>query len=207
MIAPFVCWCCIGYLSGSVLYAQLLTRFLTGKDLRESGSDKNPGVANAFWVGGAGCGMASLFCELVKGYLPVHLALRHCDIASPLFALVLLAPVLGHAWPLFFRFRGGKGIAVSFGVLLGLWPVCWLPAIILAVFYLLFSLFLRIDPHSYRTAVTFACAAVTDFLLLPLRSVACGVLLFTAVVLRKHKFALNTERSRLDVHLFHHTGC
>ena len=72
-------------------------------------------------------------------------------------AMVLAAPVIGHVFPAFYRFRGGKGIAVTFGSLLGLFPVMK-PAVILALFFIFFSLILRISPHFYRTLAAYFCS-------------------------------------------------
>lgn len=68
------------------------------------------------------CGTLTLICELLKGFLPVYLYLRGRSPAEcpAIFALILAAPVLGHAFSVFYGFHGGKGIAVSFGCLLGL---------------------------------------------------------------------------------------
>ena len=114
-----------GYLSGSVLYARVFSGLLRRGDVTEKSRDGNPGTANAFLYGGFWCGALTLVCELLKGFLPVFLFTKRPP-APPLpgffSALIIAAPVIGHVFPLFFRFRGGKGIAVTFGCLLGLWP-------------------------------------------------------------------------------------
>lgn len=91
------------------------------------------------------------------------------SMGSWIFALILLAPVAGHAWPFLQPAKGGKAISVSFGVLLGLLPDLR-PALLLAAFYLTFSLILIIQPHSLRSIVSFSGFAVcrTNF---PLSSV------------------------------------
>ena len=100
--------------------------------------------------------------------------------------VVLAAPVLGHAFPLFHRFRGGKGIAVSFGCLLGLMPF-WRPFAILAGFFLLFSLIVVITPNFQRTLVTFLCSAFTMFLRFGVCGISLGFLFMTCIVcLRLH---------------------
>ena len=150
----------LGYLSGSVLYAQLFTRWLAGKDLTEISDDRNPGTTNAFRYGGFRCGVLTLVCDLLKGFVPVHLFLANPahPMQEPfLFALALAAPVIGHAFSVFHHFHGGKGIAVTFGCLLGLLPL-WQPFAVLAAFFLLFSLVLRITPDYYRTLATYLCS-------------------------------------------------
>lgn len=148
----------LGYLSGSILFAKLVPRKLCHVDVTRAGEDKNPGTFNAFAAAGPLVGTLVLLLELGKGFFPVHMALGHLPPEDPAFALILLAPVAGHAWP-FLHFReGGKAIAVSFGALLGLLPEMR-PVLLLAGFYLLFSLVLVVRPHMYRSVVTFLCFA------------------------------------------------
>ena len=80
------------------------------------------GAALSIWTGaaGTGIGILVLILELFKGFFPVFLAARALNLHHPMFAFVLAAPVMGHAFPLSMKFQGGKSIAVSFGVLLGL---------------------------------------------------------------------------------------
>lgn len=145
----------IGYLSGSIMYASLLPKALKHIDVQELSEDGNPGTANAFSCAGIPVGIAVIICELLKGALPIWFAARIVDISGLLFALVLAAPVLGHAFPLFWKGKnGGKAIAVSFGVLLGLYPNLT-PALTLAILYIVFSLLIIIQPHFFRSVVTF----------------------------------------------------
>ena len=130
----------LGYLSGSVMYAYLIPKMLKHIDIRELSDDGNPGTANAFLHAGIPIGSLVIRCELCKGALPVWVAARRLHISGLLFAPVMAAPVLGHAFPLFFGGKGGgKSIAVSFGVLIGLYPNLN-PALTLAALYILFSL-------------------------------------------------------------------
>jgi len=128
----------IGYFSGSILYAPLFGKLLKGRDILEESRDQNPGTANAFMYGGFLCGILTLCCDLVKGFFPVYLYLRigNRPIGAEL-AMVLAAPVVGHIFPVFFGFRGGKGIATSFGSLLGLLPET-VPVLLLAGTFLFF---------------------------------------------------------------------
>lgn len=149
-------------------------------------SDGNPGTANAFLYGGVFCGILVLLADLGKGALPVFLAARHLDPEEKLFALVMAAPVVGHAYPLIDRYgKGGKAIAVSFGVLLGLYPV-FLPVLLLAGVYLFFSLVLVVEPHSLRTGLTFLIWSVLGVHFTPLSSIKYGIVLIAFVVIRKH---------------------
>lgn len=150
----------VGYLLGSILFAQLIGQLFWKKDITKGTRDHNPGTANAFMQGGILCGILSLICDMGKGFLPVFLCLhlKLAGVSDIGLALVLLAPVFGHVFPLFYKFQGGKGIATTFGCLLGYAPNL-IPALILAVFFILFSLVIRITPHFYRTIGTYICSA------------------------------------------------
>jgi len=173
-----------GYLSGSVLYAQIWGRLISGKDITEGTRDNNPGTANAFMVGGFLCGMLTLICDLAKGFFPVWLFLRQTDYADFALALVLAAPVFGHIFPLFHHFQGGKGIAVSFGCLLGLYPLL-APVLLLAACFILFSTVLVISPHYYRTLVSYASAALLVFLTIKITAVRFGMVLISGTIFSK----------------------
>src|SRR5260370_11397963 len=110
-----------GYLLGSVPAGWLVRKANRTKDFRKLGSG-NMGAANVFGAGGAGAFTLTLMADGLKGFIPVMLgiALGLDEIA---LAAIGLAAVIGHTWPLFLGFRGGKGVATSGGVLLALAPV------------------------------------------------------------------------------------
>ncbi len=174
----------IGYLCGSVLFAKVIGG-LIGKDVTEGTKDENPGTANAFMQGGFLCGILTLIGDMGKGAAPILLCLTRVPDAraSCLFPLVLAAPVLGHIFPIFHRFRGGKGIATTFGCFLALLPA-YRPLLSLIFFFLFYSVILRISPHFYRTLVTYL--SVLAFLLVaehdPLLLIGCGLIAFTVTV-------------------------
>ena len=120
MTTQYLFYILFGYLSGSVLYGYLLPKYIKKIDVTKESPDQNPGVANAFLCAGAPIGFCALMLELLKGYLPVHAAMHVLNPRHLIFGLVLAAPVLGHAFPFWNPKMGGKSIAVSFGVLLGI---------------------------------------------------------------------------------------
>jgi acyl-phosphate glycerol 3-phosphate acyltransferase len=112
-----------GYLCGSLMFSYWLGR-LWGRDIRESG-DGNPGAVNALRAVGPVPGSLGLVLDFLKGFAPVFIATRNLQIADWRLVPIALAPLLGHAFPLFLRGRGGKGIAVTFGIWSGItyWEV------------------------------------------------------------------------------------
>ncbi len=115
------------YLLGSLSFAILLSRLSGGPDPRASGSG-NPGATNMLRVAGKRLAVLTLIGDLLKGLLPVLIAsLLNFNLQQQ--AWVGMAAVVGHLYPLYFNFRGGKGVATAAGMLLGLYP----PAALLAV--------------------------------------------------------------------------
>jgi glycerol-3-phosphate acyltransferase PlsY len=112
------------YLIGSLSFAVIVSRAMGLADPRHYGS-KNPGATNVLRSGNRKAAVLTLALDALKGYLPVFVAL----ILAPRFGfgeltigLVGLAAFLGHLWPVFFRFEGGKGVATAAGALLALNP-------------------------------------------------------------------------------------
>jgi len=109
----------LAYLLGCIPFG-LLTAKACNVDLRASGSG-NIGATNVLRVAGKKAGVATLIGDMLKGTLAVYLALRFAGRETACLAAV--AAVAGHDFPVFLRFKGGKGVATSFGVLLALEPV------------------------------------------------------------------------------------
>jgi len=117
----------LAYLIGSLSFAILLSRLAGIPDPRASGSG-NPGATNMLRLAGKRLAICTLFGDLLKGLLPVLLA-ASLDMSVQQQAWIGLAAVCGHLYPLYFRFRGGKGVAPAAGALLALYP----PAALLAI--------------------------------------------------------------------------
>jgi glycerol-3-phosphate acyltransferase PlsY len=113
------------YLVGSLSFAVIVSRVMGLKDPRTFGS-KNPGATTVLRSGNKAAAIVTLLLDALKGFLPV-LAVRVWGRAWGLddgtVALVGLAAFLGHLWPVFFRFQGGKGVATFIGVVFGIHPL------------------------------------------------------------------------------------
>ena len=105
------------YLLGSLSSAIIVCRLMGLPDPRTVGSG-NPGATNVLRLGGKKAAAITLFGDMLKGFVPT-LAAVLAGLAPAVVALVALAAFLGHLYPLFFRFQGGKGVATALGVLLG----------------------------------------------------------------------------------------
>lgn len=114
------------YLLGSISFAVITSKLFGIADPRTYGS-KNPGATNVLRSGNKAAAIVTLLGDGAKGWLAVWLAIRfqqQLQVGDATIALVAIAVFLGHLWPVFFRFVGGKGVATALGVLLGLNP--WL---------------------------------------------------------------------------------
>ena len=115
----------VSYLVGSIPTAYILGRLIKHKDLRQFGSH-NVGATNAFRVLGKGIGIAVLFIDIIKGIIPVvmisdYIILKNNVPSGEIIRVILgVAGACGHNWTVFLNFKGGKGVAVTFGVLIGL---------------------------------------------------------------------------------------
>jgi glycerol-3-phosphate acyltransferase PlsY len=141
----------LGYLAGSISTAILVCRVMGLPDPRSEGS-RNPGATNVLRFGGKKAAAITLAGDFLKGLLPVLLA-RWAGVEEMGLALTALAAFLGHLYPVFFGFEGGKGVATAFGAILGLsWPV----ALVALAIWLLMAFVVKISSLSALTA-----AAVT----------------------------------------------
>jgi len=110
----------LAYLIGSIPVAYIFGRALKNIDIREHGSG-NMGATNAFRVLGKGPGTLVLILDIIKGIIPVTLIANFFGLGDPVsLVIIAVAAVSGHNWTVFLGFKGGKGMATSLGVLIGL---------------------------------------------------------------------------------------
>lgn len=108
----------LGYLAGSIPFGLLIAKASKGVDVRQVGSG-NIGATNVLRTAGSGAGALTLILDAMKGWLPVALS-KFLGASELLVAAIGLAAFLGHLFPIFLGFRGGKGVATALGVLLAL---------------------------------------------------------------------------------------
>ena len=178
----------LGFLSGSILFCQIVPQLILNVDICSISDDHNPGAMNVFINCGTFWGIVCLSLDILKGYLPIFLALRYLDLSSPMFAVVMSMPVLGHAVAPFNRFHGGKCISTAFGEMLALYPINQIGAL-LAIFYILFSTILKIQDHRLRSMAVFGLFGIVSASILMYRdqnSIAMGCALISAIAFAKH---------------------
>jgi glycerol-3-phosphate acyltransferase PlsY len=130
MIGTYILALAIGYLLGSIPFGLLLTKLAGTQDLRSIGSG-NIGATNVLRTGHKGLAAATLLCDMLKGAAAVLIARTY---GGPEAAMLAgLAAFLGHLFPVWLKFKGGKGVAVYIGILIGLF---WPAAVVFCVLWL-----------------------------------------------------------------------
>ena len=145
------------YLVGSLAFAVIVSRVMGLKDPRTFGS-KNPGATNVLRSGSKAAAIVTLLLDAMKGLLPV-LAVKWFGkpygLEDGTIAMVGLAAFLGHLWPVFFRFQGGKGVATFIGVVFGIHPVL---GVATGATWLIIAFFFRYSSLASLIAAAFAPA-------------------------------------------------
>ncbi|MFT3664642.1 glycerol-3-phosphate 1-O-acyltransferase PlsY [Piscinibacter sp.] len=144
-----------GYLIGSLSFAVIVSRLMGLSDPRSYGSG-NPGATNVLRSGNKAAAILTLLFDALKGYVPVLLVALFgapYGLGEGTAALVGLAAFLGHLWPVFFGFKGGKGVATAAGVILALNP--WLGAATLLT-WVIIAVFFRYSSLAAIVAAVFA---------------------------------------------------
>ena len=143
------------YLIGSLSFAVIVSRVMGLNDPRTYGSG-NPGATNVLRSGNKLAAILTLLLDALKGFIPVFLVQQFgaaYGLHEGTAALVGLAAFLGHLWPVFFKFQGGKGVATAAGVLLGINP--WLGLATLAT-WIIIAAFFRYSSLAAIVAAVFA---------------------------------------------------
>ncbi len=174
------------YLLGSIPFGYLLVRFFRKEDVRDTGSG-NIGATNVARTGGATLGILTLLLDALKGYLAVlfamHLAPNTVHGPSTLAVAAAVAAVIGHVFPVWLRFRGGKGIATALGVFIALVPLVALSAV--GLFALIVATTRLVSLGSILAAVSIP---IFTLLLVPHRSAAllAGLSFISLLSIIKH---------------------
>ncbi len=178
-MAGAVVWVILSYLLGSIPVGLLLSK-VKGRDPRRVGSG-NIGATNVMRTAGKTLGIVTLFCDMLKGFIPTWLAI-YCGLPTGVVAAAGLAAFAGHLFPLYLKFKGGKGVATALGVFLAMKPL----AVLIVFVVFLASLFI----WGYVSLGSLAGTALIPIVLLAL-NVPPGFVLICAImavfIFVKHK--------------------
>jgi glycerol-3-phosphate acyltransferase PlsY len=153
-IAPFLA-VLAAYLLGSLAFAVLVSRVMGLSDPRTFGS-KNPGATNVLRSGSKPAAVITLLLDGLKGFVPVLLARIYGEpygLGDGTVAMVGLAAFLGHLYPVFFRFQGGKGVATFIGVVFG---IHWILGVATGLTWIIIAFFFRYSSLASLVAAIFA---------------------------------------------------
>ena len=172
------------YLIGSLSFAVIVSKYYGMDDPRTYGSG-NPGATNVLRSGKKKAAALTLLGDAVKGLVAVILArcLQNAlNLSDATIALVAIAALVGHMWPIFFNFKGGKGVATALGVLLALSPAT---ALLCALIWLVMAFGFKVS--SLAALVATICAPIFAFFMMPHASWAWVTVFIAALVLYRHK--------------------
>ena len=172
------------YLIGSLSFAVIVSKFYGMADPRSYGSG-NPGATNVLRSGKKLAAVLTLLGDALKGWLAVWLALRfqaELQLDNVTIGLVAVAVLVGHMWPVFFGFKGGKGVATAVGVLLALsWPT----ALICAAVWLVMAFGFKVS--SLAALVATAISPLVAWFFMPHLSWLLAVVVIALLVLYRHQ--------------------
>lgn len=180
----FIAALVVAYLIGSVSFAVVVSRFSGLADPRTYGS-KNPGATNVLRSGNKKAAILTLLGDALKGTLAVALAFHFQDqfgLTRSDIAWVGLAAFIGHLYPVFFKFEGGKGVATALGVLIGL---NWALGLATAVTWVVIAYFFRYSSLAALIASLFA--VFYNVLLFGINGQAAAVAIMSALLIYRHK--------------------
>ena len=140
----------LAYLIGSISTAIITCKIMGIEDPRKTGSH-NPGATNVLRHGGKKAAIITLFGDILKGFIPVLIATQ-LQIEPPGIALVGLFALLGHVFPVYYGFKGGKGVATYYGVILGM---NWLVGFIAVAIWLGMAAIVKISSLSALVSIFF----------------------------------------------------
>jgi glycerol-3-phosphate acyltransferase PlsY len=179
----------LAYLIGSLSFAVIVSRSMGLADPRSYGS-KNPGATNVLRSGSKAAAIATLVLDALKATVPVLLVKAYGPdhgLGDGTVALVAIGAFLGHLWPVFFKFEGGKGVATALGALLALsWPL----GLATALTWLIIAYFFR---YSSLAAIVAAVFAPAYYLLLGgiawsfSKPIALSITLMSLLLIYRHR--------------------
>ncbi len=189
----FVLMLIISYLFGSINSAIIICKLFALPSPRSVGSG-NPGATNVLRLGGKKAAAITLLSDVIKGLIPVLIA-HLLQLSSVEIGYVALAAVIGHIFPLFFGFKGGKGVATLIGVILGFY---WLIGVIFLIAWLICA---AISRYSSLSALIATVVSVTCIIFLYDFGTALPFLIIAMIVIIRHheniKRLINGSESKI----------
>lgn len=189
------------FVSGSIMYSFFIPLIFFHKDIRKISRDKNPGSSNVIRHVGLVTGIICMILDVAKAFFPVFAAVVIVGLRGFYLVPVTAAPVLGHAFSPFLRFKGGKAVSTFYGALLGLCPVTWfvfLPALIMLFFR--FAVIIR--PDSVNVAVSLSSAVVFTLIFIPALWIKAVIIILSSTMIYRQK--KNPDGGKFSIGIWHY---
>ncbi|MCH5586467.1 glycerol-3-phosphate 1-O-acyltransferase PlsY [Shimazuella sp. AN120528] len=149
----------LAYLIGSISFSYLIARWVKGVDIRDHGSG-NAGATNTLRLLGKGPAIAVLILDALKGVLAIYTTFLLVGNDPIVLALSGMLAIFGHNWPIFLRFRGGKGVATTIGVVVSLMFYAGLISGIIAILLIVITRFVSLGSLVFTVGLPFAVLAL-----------------------------------------------
>jgi glycerol-3-phosphate acyltransferase PlsY len=149
----------LAYFIGSISFSYLMARWVKGVDIREHGSG-NAGATNTLRVLGKGPAVVVLLLDALKGVLAIYIGYLLSGESHFVLALCGMMAIFGHNWPIFLRFRGGKGVATTIGVVISLMFYAGLITGIIAILLIVLTRFVSLGSLVFTIGLPFAVLAL-----------------------------------------------
>jgi|SRR5579864_5062798 len=175
----------VAYLLGSIPFGLLLTKLFGGGDVRHAGSG-NIGATNVARVAGPLPGILTLLLDAAKGAAAVWLAARFSNDSATWMVIAALAALIGHCFPVWLKFRGGKGVATAAGVFLMLSPLALLGSVIVFVLVVAFWRYVSLGSISAAAAMPLLIYLLWAPHHAPPLAVTFGALAAAVLIVYKH---------------------
>jgi glycerol-3-phosphate acyltransferase PlsY len=174
-----------GYLLGSIPFGLILTNLLSRKDVRDHGSG-NIGATNVSRVAGPLAGILTLILDAAKGATAAWFAERFTDHRASAMIFAGMAALIGHCFPVWLRFKGGKGVATALGIFLALCPLAALAGFVLFLLVVLFWRYISLGSLSAAAAMPLLIYFLWAPGHAPPLVITLGTLFASALIFYKH---------------------
>lgn len=185
MLLKCILMTAVAFFSGSLMFSYFLPKVFKGVDVRKiDGGDGNPGSSNAIRAAGVPIGAVCMILDILKAFVPVLCAQTLVGLHEFYLIPVLIAPVLGHAYSPFLKFRGGKAISTAYGSLLAILPFCRI-VVMMAIVMFVFKFIISVKPDSTSVFVSLCAAIVLAILFEPLGYIKIAFSLLSLVIISR----------------------
>jgi len=189
----------IGLFSGSVMYSYFIPKYFKHINIKENSEDGNPGSSNAIAASGAPIGIICLILDVFKAFIPVYISVSILNISGLYLVPIMIAPVLGHAFSPFLKFKGGKAVASSYGALLGSFTISG-AVLVFVIVMAIFQFIIVINPNSTRVIAAFAIASILIIIFGNIFEIKLASFIISVVVCSKH--LLNPNKGEFGVFIW-----